>query len=285
MYTKIKILLIALSALTLNSCVFEEVANDPVPYYADQIKRSNLIVKVGFEDKVTDEMNNLQNGTGTNITYVQGIKGKAYQGSDGGFIAYNTVSDKIGSLTSLTITMWVKTAPHNSGAQCLYMIPKNQTPAPFWGNSFILIESNTSAETMPTKVHFEKNLTNGSVSEQWVNHVGQNAPQDAYNKWTHLAWTYDGVTSKYYFYVNGQNITPDVFVDRYNEDDYLGFLNFVGVDKFILGGFQQHLGTPWNAPEPWMKTFTGAMDEFRIYDATLTPQDIFRLYSIEKQGL
>lgn len=286
MYTKFKIFSMSLWVMAFfSSCVFEEVENDPIPYFADQIKYSNLVVKVGFENNVTDEKGNLTNGTGNGISYVDGIKGKAYQGADGAFISYGTVTEKLAALKNVTIAMWVKTNMHSSGAQCLYMIPKHQDPAAFWGNSFILLESNTNPDLMPVKVHFEKNESALGLSEQWVEHLGVNAPQDVYGVWTHLAWTYDGVNSKYYFYVNGQNITPDSMVERYNQDEYLGFLSFVGIDKFIIGGFQQHLGSPWNAPDSWMKTYTGAMDEFRIYDAALTAEDIFRLYSIEKEGL
>lgn len=291
MQTKINILLIIIVTFSLNSCFFEDVNNDPIPYYADQIKYSNLIVKVGFEDQVTDEFSNISNGSGTNITYIQGIKGKAYQGGEGSFIAYNTVSNKVKDLKSLTIALWVKTTPHTSGAQCLYMFAKDITPTPFWGNTFMLIESSSTSEQMPVKNFLSKRINASYVSEQWVEHLGQNAPQNAYDKWTHLAWTYDGESSKYHFYVNGQNITPDSFVDRVfmvNPDDEptaLSFLNSEGLNKLIIGGFQQHLGTPWASPETWMKTFTGAMDEFRIYNTALTDQDIFRLYSIEKQGL
>lgn len=291
MCNKLKLILLSLFTLSMTSCVFEDVKNDPVPYNADQIKYSNLIVKVSFEDKVSDELSNITNGIGTNITYVQGIKGKAYQGGNGSFISYNTVSQKVKDLRSVTIALWVKTAPHSSGAQSLYMFAKETTPAPFWGNAFTLIESNTNPLQMPVKNFFSKRFTSTYTSEQWINHLNQNAPQEAYNKWTHLAWTYDGTNSRYYFYVNGQNITPDSFVSRsylINPDDEplsLGFLNFEGLNKLIIGGFQQNLGAPWSAPESWMKTYTGAMDEFRIYNAALTPQDIFRLYSIEKEGL
>lgn len=262
--------------------------NDPIQYTSEQIKPNNLLVKVSFEDAITDSKGNLTNGTKVNGTYVTGLKGKAYQGANDAHVVFNNVSDKIKNLKSVTVCMWIKTAPHTSGAQSLFSIPKSETAA-FWGNVNLLIESNTTNDLMPFKTYFQKKLTNGNIIEQWAEHVNANAVYNAYTNWTHIAVTYNGTESKYYLYVNGQNVTPAAMVDRKyvvaGTDTPFGFFAFSNVEKIVLGGFQQHLGTPWNAPESWMKNFTGAIDEFRMYDDALTATDVFRIYSFEKQGL
>jgi hypothetical protein len=58
----------------------------------------------------------------------------------------------------------------------------------------------------------------------------------------------------------------------------LGDLSNSNVSKFIIGGFQQHLGAPWNAPEVWMLNYTGLMDEFRVYNIALTENEVVALY-------
>jgi hypothetical protein len=56
------------------------------------------------------------------------------------------------------------------------------------------------------------------------------------------------------------------------------------VSKFIIGGYQQHLGAPWGAPDGWMLNYTGLMDEFRIYNAALTDNEVVALYKLEKDN-
>lgn len=276
------IIISAITLFTFNACVFNDnVANDPIPYSSDQIKFNNLVAKISFENNVIDEKNNIQGGTSTG-TYVDGIKGKAYKGSDGNFVSFNNA----GSISSLskafTYAVWIKLdQPITSNAQCIYMLP--QTNA-FWGNAFLLLDSTSDPNKLRIKVHFESESPD---SEQWIeNMVGDNYLIDVIGEWVHVTWTYNGVSSKYFLYVNGQLITSALGVNCYDGDMDLGFIHFQNVDKFIIGGFQQHLGVgnP-STPEPWMKTFTGAIDEFRIYDTDLTAEDIFRLYSIEKMGL
>jgi hypothetical protein len=54
------------------------------------------------------------------------------------------------------------------------------------------------------------------------------------------------------------------------------------VSKFI-GGFQQRLGAPWGAPDGWMLNYTGLMDEFRIYNAALSDNEVVALYKLERK--
>lgn len=281
--------LVLLSFLTIISCdQFEVASNDPIPYSSDQIKYDNLVAKISFEDNVADSKGNLSDGVPTNITYVQGVKGKAYQGANSAFIAYNTVSDKIENLKSITVSFWINTVAHPDGAQGLYSIVKAED-GDFWGNNTVMIESNPSSNAlMPFKTFLQKNRTTPDNDiDKWIEFLGDNGLFGAYNNWTHIAWTFDGITSRYTLYVNGQNVTSEAIaiLKIGTTDTGIGFLNFDAVDKFVIGGFQQHLGSPWNAPEVWMKNYTGAMDEFRIYDASLTATDIFRLYTFEKEGL
>ncbi|MCI4444240.1 MAG: hypothetical protein JHC39_12125, partial [Lentimicrobium sp.] len=146
-----------ISVLFASCDQYETGSNDPIPYSSEQIKFSNLITKISFENNVTDSKGNLSGGTPTNITYVDGIKGKAYQGGNNAFIAYTSVSEKIAGLKSITVSFWIKTNPHTDGAQCLYTIPKSQAGA-FWGNNQLLIESNTNSKLMPFKTYFQKNI-------------------------------------------------------------------------------------------------------------------------------
>lgn len=272
----------------LASCTNNVDSNEPLPLppvggydNSDDIAKSNLIVKFGFEDNINDSFNGVTGGVATNVTYVEGIKGKAYQGTATTFTGYNAVNAKLSGLKSITNSVWIKTSA-GAGAQCLFMLPKTSD---FFGNIFVLIDGSSNGN-MNLKVHIQK--TGAAWSGQWMEHVGTNALQNMYGEWKHLVWTYDSASSKYKMYVNGEKLNlPDGFTNRFASDPASGGLPLGGlvnsdVSKFIIGGFQQHLGAPWGTPESWMIPYTGLMDELRIYDIALTDSEIRVLYKLEK---
>jgi Concanavalin A-like lectin/glucanases superfamily len=272
----------------LASCTNNVDSNEPLPLppvggydNSDDIAKSNLIVKFGFEDNINDSFNGVTGGVATNITYVEGIKGKAYQGTATTFAGYSAVNAKLSGLKSITNSVWIKTSA-GSGAQCLFMLPRTSD---FFGNIFVLIDGSSNGN-MNLKVHIQK--TGADWSGQWMEHVGANALVNMYGDWKHLVWTYDSTTSKYKTYVNGEKLNlPDGFTNRFASDPANGGLPLGGlvnsdVSKFIIGGFQQHLGAPWGTPESWMVPYTGLMDELRIYDIALTDSEVRFLYKLEK---
>lgn len=275
------------SVLLLASCTNNVDSNEPLPLppvggydSSDDIAKSNLIVKFGFENNINDSFNGVTGGVATNVTYAEGIKGKAYQGTATTFAGFSTVSAKLSGLKSISNSVWIKTSA-GAGAQCLFMLPRTSD---FWGNVFMFIDGSTNGN-MNLKVRLQK--TGAAFSGQWMEHVGANALVNMYGDWKHLVWTYDAATSRYKVYVNGERLTlPDGFTNRYASDPAngglpLGALVNSDVSKFIIGGFQQHLGAPWGTPEPWMIPYTGLMDELRIYDIALTDSEVRSLYKLE----
>lgn len=269
--------------------------NPPLPYTSiggyqnsDEIASDNLISKISFDNSsFTDLKNGVIDGNASGISFEAGVKGTAYKGSATGFIGYNNVNDKLRNLKSITQAMWIKTSEHTGGAQCLFMLPKTTD---FWGNIFVLIEGSTDGK-MLVKFHIQKDITPGIPwAGQFIETGGTNKLENMYNKWKHIAWTYDGSSSTFSLYVDGAKIPlPDSVTKRYNNDPALGGtplgdLANSNVSKFIIGGYQQHLGAPWGAPDTWMLKYTGLMDEFRIYDKALTAGEIDALYKLEKDN-
>lgn len=281
-------------ALTLISCNEDLDSNEPIPYEpiggfvnSDEIKPDNLIVKMSFEDNLNDSKGNITGSTANSITFEEGKKGKAYKGSASGYAAFSNVSNAVSGLTSVTTAMWIKTTQHTGGAQCLFMLPKTTD---FWGNIFALIEG-TDQTSMQLKVHLQKDVTPSIPwSGQWIDHAGANRIQNMYGEWKHLVWTYNESTSKYSLYVNGSRVElPASLSDRLTNDTAsggvpLGALASSNVQGFILGGYQQHLGSPWGTPDGWMLNYTGLMDEFRMYNTALNDNEVKSLYLLEKQN-
>lgn len=262
------------------SCTDKDGINDyrpirPIGGYASssEIAPAALVAKWSFDGSVIDSVNKL-NGTATNVNFVPGRKGQALKGSSNGFVSYPTPGGAITDLESFTIAMWINTDKHDGGAQSVFMLPRTSD---FWGNMFMLIEgNNTSSDSMLVKFHF-----NG----QWAELTNANRLPSMYGAWKHLAFTYNANTSKFNVFLNGMKRTlPASITDRMSGGNPLGPLNFTDVSKLIIGGFQQHLGAPWNNPDGWMLNYTGMLDEFRIFNTVLSDSDINSLYKLEALG-
>lgn len=259
----------------------------PVPggfVNSNDVAPANLIVHFPFENSIADIKGTITGGSTSGTTsFTAGRKGQAYQGSTNGFIGY-TNPGAVGGLTSFTVSLWVNTGKHDGGAQGVFTLAKQD--GSFWGNFFLMIEgNNTTSNRMFMKLHFEKNTA--PFVEHWIEPFGDFRPDDMYNGWRHIAWTYDAATSKVGFFINGQKRTLPPGSDTRAADATgtpLGGLNFKNPTKFIIGGMQNHLGAPFNAPEPWMLNYTGKLDEFRIYNKALSEQEINAIAVLERQG-
>jgi hypothetical protein len=271
--------LIAALGLAVVSCEDEDGINDyaperPVGGYtsSNQIAPADLAAHWTFSNTLSDSVGALA-GTSTGTTFVSGVKGLALQGSDGKFVSYANPG-ALATLQSFTVALWINTRKHADGAQAVFMLPRTSD---FWGNMFLMIESNTSNnDSMFVKFNFDG---------QWAEMGGNLKMPNMYGGWKHLAFTYDAGSSKFAAFQNGKKLNlPATMTDRKAGTNPLGSLSFTDVSKFIIGGFQQHLGAPWSAPDGWMKTYTGSLDEFRVYKKALSESDINSLYKLELLG-
>jgi hypothetical protein len=229
-----------------------------------------------FENTATDSILGSR-GVSTNVSYAAGVRGQAYKGSTTSQIEYASAG-KLASMESFSVSFWFNTAKHTGGAQCLFMLPNTED---FWGNLFFMIEGNDSPtdSTMIAKFNF---------AGQWVeftqkdNANGLNRWPNAYNQWKHVVFTYDAATSKLSAYLDGRKLPlAESVSDRKKDGQPLGALGLKNVSKFVIGGYQQHIGI--RAPaDAWMLHYTGLLDQLRIYTVAITETDVATLYNEKK---
>lgn len=256
--------------LGLSSC--QKMERPPMNIIPDDTARINgpLQFYAPFEDSPNDSAQ-YQEGTATDVTYVDGVTGKAYQGSTTAQIQYPSAV-RMAQMTSFTVSFWMNTEKHDGGAQAIFMLPNTED---FWGNLFATIEGNADPDdnTMLLKFNFAGN---------WVEFNGNNGLNrlpDMYGQWHHLAFTYDENTSKFAAYLDGEPLSlPATVSDRVKDGAPLGPLAFSNVSRFVIGGYQQHIGIRTPA-DSWMLHYTGMLDQFRILTRAMTASEIAGLYA------
>ncbi|MBA4166274.1 MAG: LamG domain-containing protein [Chitinophagaceae bacterium] len=293
--------------LSLTACTKSETddtfrAGDP-PAIAggytnsSEVAPGDLVAYFPFDGTIDDAKGSVTGGVQHGaVSFTEGRKGQAYQGAADAFISYSNPGS-IAGLTSFTVAFWIKTEKHLDGAQGVFMLSRQD--GAFWGNLFATIEGTRSSDNkMQMKFHFEKPSVQNA--EHWIAPGDKYWPDDMYGAWRHIAYTYDEATSKVTRYISG-NIAalPDNpapggdgdIVDQTATGDPgkagsvpLGALAFKDAKDFVIGGFQNHLGMPYNGLESWMINYTGSLDEFRVYKKALSATEVAALYKLERQS-
>lgn len=216
-------------------------------------------------------------GTNTNITYVDGISGKAAQGPANGYIVYGSANDFKNS-TSFTVAFWLKKNgpnPAGSGTSFAFGTPSSEG---FWHqmSMFMLFEDagNPSSSALAA-VKF-------SVQDQWYEFVGANRiPNLLNNQWHHLAISFNQTNSTFSFYMDGAPLNiPGLPANFGKFTNNGGVMNLTKMGGLVVGG-PGH----WAAgktPDSWMGNFGGVIDQFRLYGTALSAAEINALYTGKK---
>ena len=227
-----------------------------------------------FENNTTDSGEDTLSAAATNITYVDGINGKAMQGSSNGYLLIENPGDTIKNLGSFTISYWMNfTGPVTGGARGIFSISNEKQ---FWGNFDIFLENfGDDSTTAYLKMHmYNSNFdADDSKSEEWTEMKLPNV----LGKWSHIAITYDSSTSALTVYSDGAS----AFTKVIKEGTY-GPIAFANVKGMVVGTFQFQTSpsqTTSAEAQDWAKNYEGALDQFRIYNKVLTAGEVMQLYT------
>lgn len=260
---------------------------DPPPYNSEKSF-------FAFENTTDDAGENKLTSTNSNTSYVAGITGQALQIGAGGYLAFDLKDlvtypngyigrpiDTLSKLGSFTLSFWMNGAgasaggPITDGAQGVFAISNKDQ---FWGNLEIFLENYsdpTDANAVWMKIHMFNSAISGG-GEQWT--ADDNTKlKNVLNKWTHIALTYDAATSSLSLYKDGM---PTGINNKVLSSNY-GKISFSGVTGMVLGSFAFQTNPPFtnHGPEPWARSFNGALDQFRIYNVALSAAEINNLFT------
>jgi hypothetical protein len=241
----------------------------PVNGYTNssQVASANLAAYWGFNGSYIDSVSNVV-GTAvhpTAISFVPGKIGQAVRVASPGYIQSN-VGNTIANLKSFTMVCWIMQPANLANGPTTYL-PFSLNKAGYsWEQTkfFMLFNNADNAANSYGKV---------CLMDQWFDQ-GQVWPRMLDGNWHQMAISFDGVTGALRVYVDG------VLLSQTSSTTFAPQANFGGADSFTLGGPDDNAHTA----NDWMNSLSGILDEFRVFNRTLTADEIQALYALQSHG-
>jgi hypothetical protein len=162
-------------------------------------------------------------------------------------------SDSLEPSSNITVEAWIKPIKMTTGELVYNVITKriNEHEAPY--NSYILADGGLNS---PSNWYANITTTNGGGSTPGTNYIG-------WGTWTHMAMSYDGLNLRYY--LNGSHVATTSTTGPILYSDLSLRIGKAKIPQFDDG-------------------FYGFIDEVRIWNRTLTQNDIKNNMYKELQG-
>jgi hypothetical protein len=190
-----------------------------------------------------------------------GISGKALKGGKPKlFVSYSKPNDFVANSASFTVAFWEKHAAPTQTEFAFSLLSDNWAKA----NMFCLFEGSAASPT----VKFFVDEQPGDKWFEWVN--AESVPGLYDGQWHHLAFVYDGSTSGMTLYKDGVAFATKTWT---------GHGNMKLKDSKVMGF---RIGGSGNPAEGWMNSWTGDLDQFRMYGKALSVAEINELFTKKK---
>jgi hypothetical protein len=262
-----------------------------------QIENANLVDFFPFNGTNADSLDKL-NGKGSgSIGFTDGVSGKAYQGAVNSYLLFSDPGP-LKSLQSFTVAFWMNSDKTNKLARGIFSL---NNPTDFWGSLDIYLDNpgNTdpNGDTLLFKVHM-----NNASGVPYAGYFLQAKVPNAILTWTHMVVTYDATTSILNFYQNAKAIgiagvagTSGFVVGPVVPGDdptkvpkvLWGPITWPNPTAAVIGTWQFQTTPSLTASatkQDWAESFTGGLDNFRVYNKALTAAEVSALFNLEKLG-
>ena len=258
--------------IALISLVFIGCQNMDRPELGDYPKDANapggpLKFYVAFDGATTNSLMNAVDSirakfpTDNPLESTTGISGKALKGGKPKqFVSYSKPNDFAANAASFTIAFWSKHGPPTQTEFVFSVVSDNWAKA----NMFCLFEGSVANPIIKLFVDEQP----GDKWFEWIN--SEKIPGVYDGQWHHLAFVYDGLTSGMTLYKDGVAFATKTWTNHGNiklkEEKVLGF----------------RIGGAGNPAEGWMNSWTGDLDQFRMYGKALTLAEVNELFTKKK---
>jgi len=266
----LKILSISCLSLILTNCQdMERPELGEYPKDQANLPAGNLRFFVPFDKSGTDLKNKFAEelsgypcfAPDNTITQVDGISGKAFKGGGSQvFLKYLNSNDFANKAGSFTVAFWEKNGDSSNTEFAFSMTSDNWAKA----SMFALFEGTAAIPTI-------KFFIDEQPGDKWFEWPSDSSLTGIYdNQWHHLAFVYDATTSGMTLYIDGVAKSTKTWAGH-------GAVKF---NTSKINGFR--IGGSGNPSEGWMKSWSGSLDQFRMYVSALTPAEVNDLYINKK---
>jgi len=262
------------ATLVLSSCFKKFDPNSYAPPLniggytsSNEIGAGNLVGYWNFNGNYNDSISGTA-GVSTGTSFSNGIKGSALQGALNSWVLFNP-GPAITGMNSFTLTFWVNSPAPSTGIIGLVNLSKTDG---FWGNLDMFFENGSSNTNGILKAHIQNGPT-----DSWVEKSGI---LNLFDSWVSIGLSYDAPSETFRLYVNGSPIVTKVHAG-------FGNLNWTNPGPMVFGTVQFQTDpslTSGSGNQGWASWLTGQMDEVRLYNRSLTPDEVNSLVKLEGRG-
>lgn len=206
-------------------------------------------------------------------SYEPGITGNGIKGTDNNAILYLNAND-FKTATSFTVAFWMKNT--DAGRTEFVFSLKDDTYSG-WHRSamFLMMEHGNATET----------TLKFGLMDQWLEFPDASKfPRPLLDgNWHHLAFSYDQTTSKMTYYFDGAVVPAPVSASDVKNvqtagNPPRGAVNFSNASNLVIGGWNKHAKLT-GPTDDWIKSYTGNLDQFRLYNKPLSAAEVMTLFT------
>ncbi|MDP9954549.1 hypothetical protein J2X97_000186 [Epilithonimonas hungarica] len=199
------------------------------------------------------------------ITQAAGVSGQGFKGGGAEtYLRYLNANDFASKATSFTVAYWAKNSDSDKTEFTFALTSDNWAKA----SMFSLFEGDAAKPTV--KFYVDEQPASGG-SDKWFEWPSDPNLSGLYdNQWHHLAFVYDSTTSGMTMFVDGVSKGTKTWANH-------GPIKF---NTSKINGFR--IGGSGNPSEGWMKSWSGSLDQFRMYTKVLSQMEVQDLYTNKK---
>lgn len=278
-----------LFSAVLTSCSKNKSTPDvplpPIGGYAssDSVAAANLVAYWNFDGNQNEIKSGTAATSSARATYMtNGIKGQALM-LDSGYVFYNSIP-ALDGLTTFSVSAWVQVRNNfdTLGHAFTSMIFQLSKPNSTFGNINLGLETSWKPATNDSLVvHGWYTDPSNGLQDNRNDPFGTppvGVVLDTTGHWINVMMTVDNSNPvNCLIYANGVNI---------------GAYNTRGTNVYtpmkpssvIIGGWLNNVPGQPHTSDTWPHAFVGGIDQVRVYNKALSPDEISALYQLEKAG-
>ncbi|MEJ7627888.1 MAG: LamG-like jellyroll fold domain-containing protein [Ferruginibacter sp.] len=263
---------------------------------SNDVAASSLKAYWNFDGSLNETKSSAAPVSSLRTSFVTGIKGQAVK-LDSGYILYPTIAALNTTSGSLTISTWIFTQNQGNGSRPtgVVALTAGSTQTDWNVGPMILTLENGRPVTYNDTLVLKANITTyksgirlqgDNLNDFGIRETDFKTVKGA-NKWVHMVGRYDGSGSFLDIFANGVRVSNNNF--RFREVGGVGFGPMAyqsGTQTQVLvGGYPNTTtGFPNSPLAGFQGLFRGNIDQVRIYDKSLTDDEILSLYQLELAG-